>query len=150
MKTRLLLGTAVLACTAFIGVRLSSAPVNTEQNNQPAEDACLHAYDVCYANCKGKADVCYSNCDTAYRHCMHGAGVDFAPLKKHPIGQQFGPTGTTTVGPTAPTRKGPGKVGTTGLRQPSPSPSTSPRPILLDKKNKPTPTPKPTPKKSSH
>lgn len=146
MKKPRIVIAATLFLTALICARLSSAPPNS-QSNQQAEEDCLNAYNVCYGNCKGKADACYSNCDTAYRHCMHGAGVDFAPLKKHPHQppQAVAPN-KGAASPSPSPRKGPGKVGTTGMSHPSPSPSPSAtHPVLLDKKG--TTSPTPTPKK---
>src|SRR4051812_34907929 len=145
MKSRIFIA-ATLLLPALICMRLFGAPVDTTQQNQPAEDACLHAYDVCYNNCKGRADVCYSNCDVAYKHCMHGAGVDFAQLKKHPRQPPQAVAPNKGGLPTATPRKGPGNISKLPKSSPTPQSSATIPPVLLKKSDSSTPTP--TPKKS--
>ena len=126
IKSRIFI-TAALFVAALICARLSGRPVS----NQPAEDNCLDVYNVCYNNCKGKSDQCYSNCDVAYRHCMHGAGVDFPLIKKHP----FRPADAAVNA---------NKGIATSAATATPTPSRAGR-AAASKKSKPTPAPTPTP-----
>lgn len=99
---RLHVGIAV----GLISAGLCSGAMARPKGTQQDEDACLNAYNQCYANCKGKADVCYSNCDTVYLHCLHGVGTINATaaqsrLKSHPVNGEATPvptggTATTT------------------------------------------------------
>src|ERR1700730_7056846 len=113
-KTRIV-AAFLLFLAALICVGLAAPPGGGgSQSNQPAEDACLHAYDVCY-----------SNWDTAYRHCMHGAGVDFAPLKKHPIVSVVtgNPNKTTSAATPTPTPRRTGTVPPVNKSASTPTPT---------------------------
>ena len=130
--------TTMLFFSALVCAALVAAPVDTTRSDQQAEDACLSAYNVCYGNCKGKADVCYSNCDVAYKHCMHGAGVDFITLKKHPhpVVTGGGPATTKGVSPTSNTAAGPQRTTTATSKSSSTLSKSTPTPTPTPKGNK--------------
>ena len=112
---------------------------------------CAHTYDQCIKGCTPESSSqCKQACLNQYHECREKARIpDYAHGGPPEVTGQNSPPNKSNPTPTATPRKGPGKIGTTGIGKASPTPSPS-GPVLLEKSGKPAPTPKPTPKKSGH
>ena len=110
---------------------------------------CAHTYDQCLKGCTPESSSqCKQACLNQYYDCRQKARIpEYAHGGPPEVSGQNSPPNKSNPTPTP--RKGPGKIGTTGIGRSSPTPSPS-GPVLLEKSGKPAPTPKPTPKKDRH
>jgi hypothetical protein len=150
MKKAPLLITVLFVLAAVICLISASTLLAGLTDAQKLElQRCAQTYNQCVKGCTPESSSqCKQACLNQYYECRQKARIpDYAHGGPPEVTGQNSPPNKSNPTPTP--RKGPGKIGTTGIGHSSPTPSPS-GPVFLEKSGKPAPTPRPTPKKGDH